>query len=216
MTDHSTVTRTSGQAARGTFRGLVLVASVAVVTLLAFATAEAGQRIHFKNGHVLVVEDAREEGDTVFLRLIDGSEVGFPKSLIAEVEKGPGIRSPRKSASKNSRSFRGKDVRAGRLANQQLQENVRKFGSESPGTVRDEGRSGSETVGYSKFGASTRNRKAGIRGPNIRDVRKARRSGFNQGAGGQAKPGAPPTMGTSIFGPPRIADKETKEEKTRR
>ncbi len=56
------------------------------VALAAVPAASAGERIQFKNGHTIEVMSSREEGDMVYVRLRDGSEAGFPKSIIQEVE----------------------------------------------------------------------------------------------------------------------------------
>lgn len=69
-------------------RSLLAGALVAMAVLAIAAPALAGERIEFKNGHRLLVQSSRVEGEIVFLKLADGSEVGFPKALIAEVEEG--------------------------------------------------------------------------------------------------------------------------------
>lgn len=88
-------------------RSLLAGALFAAAILAASAPALAGERIEFKNGHRLVVESSRVEGDTVFVKLADGSEVGFPKALIAEVEEGhsPGGRSGIGNGSPRGKSF---------------------------------------------------------------------------------------------------------------
>ncbi len=65
-------------------RSLGLVVVLALVCGLAFA----GERIKFKNGHSLTVSSSRVEGAMIYLVLADGSEIGLPKSLVAEVEAG--------------------------------------------------------------------------------------------------------------------------------
>ncbi len=216
MQTDMTVTIPSRARRRRAARVAMLAGGLAAVTLLTATSAEAAQRIHFKNGHVLVVESAREEGDIVYLRLVDGSEVGFPASLIAEVEKGPRIRAPRSTGSRNvSKSFRGPDVRAGKPGlGDALPKGVRKFGSADPSTAQENGGM-PETVGYSKFGASTRNRRKGTRGVHIREFREKQRAGMGQTTKDQTKSSAGGLTG-AIFGAPRLADKESKEEKTRR
>lgn len=62
--------------------------AVALLTLLAGVMAEAGERVKFKNGHSIVVESVRIEGDIVYLTTSDGSEAGFPKALVELVEEG--------------------------------------------------------------------------------------------------------------------------------
>lgn len=132
--------------------GLLAVLAVAAVPL-----AEAAQRVHFKNGHVLVVERAREAGSTVYLTLRDGSEVGFPKALIAEVETKAGLRSTR------PRSGKSNVVRGPGLADLQARPGTAK----PPGHVRDgkvidsgwdSERSpdykGPRTLGYGRYGSS--------------------------------------------------------------
>ncbi|GEM_PF-5313243 len=57
------------------------------LTMAFSGAALAGERIHFKNGHSFIVRGSYVEGDMVFLTLPDGSTIGFPKDLIAEVEE---------------------------------------------------------------------------------------------------------------------------------
>ncbi|MBP7149757.1 MAG: hypothetical protein KBD01_19700 [Acidobacteria bacterium] len=64
-------------------RTLLLVLLVLVVLAVAASgPASAAERIRFKNGHVLVVERSRLDGDMIYLTLQDKSEVGFPKALV--------------------------------------------------------------------------------------------------------------------------------------
>ena len=65
-----------------------LLVAAAALLLLAGATAEAGERVKFKNGHSIVVEGVRIEGEVVYLTMSDGSEAGFPKALVEIVEEG--------------------------------------------------------------------------------------------------------------------------------
>lgn len=55
---------------------------VGAVLLTSFATSQAGEWVHFKNGHKILVESMRTDGDFVFLTIEQGKEVGFPKALI--------------------------------------------------------------------------------------------------------------------------------------
>ncbi len=87
-----------------------LACAAACVVVLA-VPALAGERIHFKNGHVLEVLESRADGDSLLLKLRDGGELSVPKRLIERVEggrevqgaptgttanmAGPGARSPR-------------------------------------------------------------------------------------------------------------------------
>ncbi len=64
----------------------------AVVALLCVGLAAANERIVFKNGHTIVAKFSRVEGEFIFLTLDDGSEVGFPKSLVKSTESGAQIR----------------------------------------------------------------------------------------------------------------------------
>lgn len=67
------------------FRG-ALLAGVGVALAVVPSVVQAGERIQFKNGHTIEVMSSREEGEMVYVRLRDGSEAGFPKSIIQEVE----------------------------------------------------------------------------------------------------------------------------------
>ena len=48
----------------------------------------AGERIKFRNGHSLIVEKSRVEGEILYLTLPEGGEIGVPKALVAEIEHG--------------------------------------------------------------------------------------------------------------------------------
>jgi hypothetical protein len=87
---------------------LPLVLSVALIALggLAFG----GERIEFKNGHRLVVESSRVEGDTIYLTLPDGSEVGFPKELVVEVDEGHAADGRRDAPGYSPRSIPGSEL----------------------------------------------------------------------------------------------------------
>ena len=65
-----------------------LFVALAALAILAGASASAGERVKFKNGHSIVVESVRVEGDIVYLTMSDGSEAGFPKVLVELVEEG--------------------------------------------------------------------------------------------------------------------------------
>ncbi len=87
------------------------VAACALVLAVLAVPAHAGERIHFKNGHVLEVLESRADGDSLLLKLRDGGELSVPKGLVERVEGGrevqgapsgttanmvgPGARSPR-------------------------------------------------------------------------------------------------------------------------
>ena len=91
-------------ATNSSIRFLVLLIVLGVASGLALA----GERIKFKNGHSLTVSSSRVEGSMIFLVLADGSEIGIPKSLVAEVEAGHKARSRARGhvgASPRSNSF---------------------------------------------------------------------------------------------------------------
>ncbi len=84
MTRHSFATRE-----RSRLRAVALASSLFIVfALCTAAPALAGERVHFKNGHMLEVISSRTDGAMVYLRLPDKSEIGVPAALIAEVEGG--------------------------------------------------------------------------------------------------------------------------------
>ena len=61
---------------------------VVLLLLVGSLAAGAGERVKFKNGHSIVAEAVRVEGEIVFLTMSDGSEAGFPKALVEMVEDG--------------------------------------------------------------------------------------------------------------------------------
>jgi hypothetical protein len=63
-----------------------LVLALFALAALSVPGALAGERIHFKNGHVLDVLASRTEGRMVYLTLPDRSEIGVPAALIADIE----------------------------------------------------------------------------------------------------------------------------------
>ena len=92
-------------------RFVAALIAVSAVALLATASASAGERIHFKNGHMLDVVSSRVDGAMVFFKLPDGSEVGVPQSLIAEVEGGRDVAPGRFAGTgENTRGGRGPSV----------------------------------------------------------------------------------------------------------
>jgi hypothetical protein len=69
--------------------GLLLAAAAGfALSLLAVAPADAAERIRFKNGHTITAVKVKIEGDFIYLTMKDGSRVGFPKELVAELEEG--------------------------------------------------------------------------------------------------------------------------------
>lgn len=66
--------------------GAAVIVLGALLALLA-GTALAEERISFKNGRTLVVKAIREEGNMVYVTLLEGGEVGFPKSLVLETQQ---------------------------------------------------------------------------------------------------------------------------------
>jgi hypothetical protein len=90
-----------------TLRRGLLVAVLAgfAISLLAVAPAEAGERVRFKNGHTIVAMKVSIEGDFVYLTMKDGSRVGFPKELVADLEEG--VSAP-KSRSRNTSGYGGR------------------------------------------------------------------------------------------------------------
>ncbi len=189
-------------------------ALLASVVALAAPAVEAAQRVHFKNGHVLVVDKAREEGDTVYLKLRDGSEVGFPKSLIAEIETKSGVRAPVRR-SHNPNSVRGPGL--GDLAPAPGSTTAsRKTGER---TIKDSGfdreknpnYAGPVMMGYGRYGSSLRNRGKGP-GTEQMSLRQARRMKERERASGPVADPANPgeTPGTAI-GQPKLARPTTRE-----
>lgn len=72
---------------------------IAVIGLvLAVGSATAGERIKFKNGHSLLVEKSRVEGEILYLTLPEGGEIGVPKALVAEIESGKQVTGRRRGA----------------------------------------------------------------------------------------------------------------------
>lgn len=71
-------------------RALIVLVSIPVFVwaLGGALPALAGERVHFKNGHILEVVSSRTDGTTIFLKLPDNSEIGVPTALIAEIEGG--------------------------------------------------------------------------------------------------------------------------------
>lgn len=61
---------------------------VAAGVLVMAGVCTANERIRFKNGRTIVAVSSRVDGDFIYLRMQDGSEVGFPQSLVAETEQG--------------------------------------------------------------------------------------------------------------------------------
>lgn len=53
---------------------------------LSVGAAWAGDWVYFKNGHKMLVESVREDGDLVYLKLKEGNEIGFPKALLDTVK----------------------------------------------------------------------------------------------------------------------------------
>lgn len=68
--------------------GMIRFAGVLAVAAGIFAVsalpAEGGQLVRFKNGFEMQAVSVRFEGDTVFLTLQDGSEVGFPEWVLKD------------------------------------------------------------------------------------------------------------------------------------
>lgn len=99
--------------------------AVAVLALtLGLPGASATERIRFKNGHSIVVVSSRIEGEFIFLTLEDGSEVGFPKSLVEIQEKGDFQRYSRPAngfggrgpSARETMAYRRNQVSRGRLS----------------------------------------------------------------------------------------------------
>jgi hypothetical protein len=69
-------------------RAAVLAVIVAFgVSLVAIGAASAEERVRFKNGHTITALKVTVKEDMVFLTMRDGSRVGFPKELVAELEE---------------------------------------------------------------------------------------------------------------------------------
>jgi hypothetical protein len=193
-----------------------VIASIIVVVSFAIAAESlADQRVHFKNGHVLDVEKATEDGNVVYLKLADGSEVGFPKALIEKIESGSQIQ-----ASSASRSNRGHAMRGQSLTN--LPGYQRQV-AESRGQLDREVRMKSDfgegkgadrpvTVGYSRWG-SQRAGSASRVAPEQMSMKEARglmrkrqldnsRVNANPGAGSGAETETGP-----ILARPKLADR---------
>jgi hypothetical protein len=59
-----------------------LVLAVALVSIFSISSSSAGEWVYFKNGHKILADAVREEGDLIFLRIGAGNEIGYPKQLI--------------------------------------------------------------------------------------------------------------------------------------
>ncbi|UCF67621.1 MAG: hypothetical protein JSV80_17980 [Acidobacteriota bacterium] len=131
-----------------------LVGLVGTLLLAANGLASAAERIHFKNGHVIVVASSKVSGNNVIAVLKDGSKITFPKQLIAEVDKGRQIRfSNRKRYAGSGRGPSGTELMG-------YQRHVRQMRQRNSGRVIGKGSATSAaaggdvtTVGYSRWGS---------------------------------------------------------------
>lgn len=133
-----------------TFRLRLAIGSSLLLFLVAWvgvSQADAAERVRFKNGHQLVVQSVEEQGDSVALKLEDGSIVTFPMALIEEIEVGKG-KFARRSKANQGTSGRGLDVRSTpayeRLRTQAGGKIIASVGEQYDGP---------RTMGYSRYGS---------------------------------------------------------------
>ncbi|MDQ7005923.1 MAG: hypothetical protein Q9Q40_01680 [Acidobacteriota bacterium] len=105
-------------------RSWKVMAALVLAGAVSLPWAAATERIRFKNGHTIVVLSSRVEGDFIYLTLEDGSEVGFPKALVAVQEEGEFQRYARPTngfggrgpSARETMAYRRSQVRAGHLS----------------------------------------------------------------------------------------------------
>ena len=133
--------------------GLLMIALVGfALSLLAVAPADAGDRVRFKNGHSIVAVKVTVEGDFVYLTMEDGSRVGFPKELVADLEEG--VKAPR-SRARNTSGYGGRGPSMRQLSGYQAQQRQAGEGLRLSGNTaqRDPHHKGPATYGFSYKGS---------------------------------------------------------------
>jgi hypothetical protein len=180
-----------------------------VVLVLCTGLALAGERIEFKNGHTMVVKSSRVEGDVVYLELPDGSEIGFPKVLIKDVEEGHRRLPPRERTEHAGRGPGLQDLpgyqRAARAAGRQDLVREGRLTSVSLDPTKR------YTMGYTHRGSvDLLKQLQGTNTPPMKTALDLRRGGAGgEGSGGEAtpKPGEPGSGEGDIGLQPKVRKK---------
>ncbi len=189
-------------------RLVVRLLLVAAAEMIAGGVVLAGERIVFKSGHTIVAKAKRVEGDFLYLLLDDGSEIGFPLSLVAETKTG--VKSTRRYT---TRGWGGRGPSGNQTTAFQRSAAGRRRGLSLSGRLgpSSKGLGGMNMVGFSMGGFARKNQRPGggppmvdLMDPSVRDgsaglnpplsngVRPARGSSAAHKYSKGQKPQAPP------------------------